>query len=72
MAASLCTVVQLFKGSYFSVDTASRHFWPNSAIANDENARIYEFCFTYLKVEYKRSYIFLDMFTDFNSKVWGP
>ena len=33
---TLFTVMQLFKGSYihFSVDAASRHFWPNSAIAN--------------------------------------
>ena len=69
MIQTQCTVVQLFKGSYFSVDAASRHF----------NARIYEFCFTCFNwVEYKRSYIFkalptisnnwyLDM--DFNSKV---
>ena len=26
--------MQLFKGSYFSVGAASRHFWPNSAIMN--------------------------------------
>ena len=32
MIQRLCTVMQLFKG--FSVDAASRHFWPNSAIAN--------------------------------------
>ena len=33
MIQTLCTVIQLFKGSYFSVDAAaSRHFWPNSAI----------------------------------------
>ena len=31
---TLCTVMQLFKGSYFSVDAALRHFWPNSPIAN--------------------------------------
>ena len=34
MIPSLSTVIQLFKGSYFSVGAASRHFWPNSAIAN--------------------------------------
>ena len=34
MIQTLCTVMQLFKGSYFSVDAASRHSWPNSAIAN--------------------------------------
>ena len=28
----LCTVMQLFNGSYFSVDAASRRFWPNLAI----------------------------------------
>ena len=42
MIQTLCTVRQLFKGSYFSVDAISRHFWPNSAIANGTNARIYE------------------------------
>ena len=34
MIQTLCTVMQLSKGSYFSVDAASTHFWPNSAIAN--------------------------------------
>ena len=34
MIQTLCTVMQLFKVSYFSVDAASRHFWPNSVIAN--------------------------------------
>ena len=29
MIQTLCTVMQLFKGSYFSVDAASRRFWPN-------------------------------------------
>ena len=29
-----CTVMQLFKGSYFIVDAASRHFWLNLAIVN--------------------------------------
>ena len=33
MIQTLCTVMRLFKVSYFSVD-ASKHFWPNSAIAN--------------------------------------
>ena len=28
------TVMQLFKGSYFSVAAGSRHLWPYSAIAN--------------------------------------
>ena len=32
MIQTLCAVMQLFKGSYFSMDAASRHFWPNSAI----------------------------------------
>ena len=71
--------MQLFKGSYFSVDATSRHFWPNSAIAKGTDERIYELFFTRLKVEYKRSYIskvfqwsnnwYLDM--DFNSKLCG-
>ena len=30
----LSTVMHLFKGSQFIVGAASRHFWPNSAIAN--------------------------------------
>ena len=30
----LSTVMQLFRGPYFSVGAASRHFWPNSAITN--------------------------------------
>ena len=34
MIQTLCSVMQLFKSSYFSVGAASRHFWPNSAIAN--------------------------------------
>ena len=49
--------MQLFKGSYFSVDATSRHFWPNSAIAKGTDERIYELFFTRLKVEYKRSYM---------------
>ena len=58
MIQTLSTVMQLFKGSYFSVEATSRHFWPNSAIVNGINERIYELCFTRFKVEYKRSYIF--------------
>ena len=34
MIQTLYTVMQLFKGSYFSVDAASKHFRPNSVIAN--------------------------------------
>ena len=34
MIQTLNTVMQLFKGSNFSMRAASRHFWPNSAIAN--------------------------------------
>ena len=35
MIQMLCTVMQLFQGSYFSVHGAtSRHFWHNSATAN--------------------------------------
>ena len=63
MIQTLCTVMQLFKGSYFSVDAASRHFWPNSAIVNGtthfNTQRISEFCFACFNcVEYKTSYIF--------------
>ena len=56
MIQMLCTVMQLFKGSYFSLGATSRHFWPNSAIANSTDARIYELRFTCFKVEYKTSY----------------
>ena len=58
MIQTLCTVMQLFKGSYFSVDAILRHFWPNLAIVNGTDARIYESCFTCFKIEYKRSHIF--------------
>ena len=34
MIQTLSTVMQLFKGSYFSVGGTSRHFFPNLAIAN--------------------------------------
>ena len=34
MIQTLNTVMQLFKGSNFSMRAASRHFWPNSAMAN--------------------------------------
>ena len=34
MIQTLSAVMQLFKGSYFSVASASRHFWQNSAIMN--------------------------------------
>ena len=61
MIEALSTVMELFKGPYFSVGAASRHFWPNSANANG-TAHIfhmmYEYCFTCFKVECKRSYIF--------------
>ena len=50
MIQMLCTVMQLFKGSYFSVDAASGHFWPNSAIANGISVKVH--------VVYKRSFIF--------------
>ena len=58
MVKTLCTVMQLFKRSYFSVDAISRHLWPNSAIENGTDIHIYELCFTRFKVEYKRSCIF--------------
>ena len=34
MIQTLITVMQLFKGSYFSVASGSRHLWPNAAIVN--------------------------------------
>ena len=34
MIQTVSTVMQLFKGSYFSVAAGSRHLWPNLAIAN--------------------------------------
>ena len=81
MIQTLSTVMQLFKGSYFSVGATSKHFWPNSAIAIARYLTnvMYELCFSCFKVEYKRSYNFhsfsnktiiviqLDM--DFNSGV---
>ena len=58
MIQTLNTVMQLFKGSNFSMRAASRHFWPNSAIAIQRMYFIiYEFCFTNFEVEYK-SHIF--------------
>ena len=44
MIQTLCRVMQLFKGSYFSV----------GAIAKGTDARIFELCFTCFKVEYKK------------------
>ena len=61
MIQTLSIVMQLFIGSYSSVAAASRHFWPNSAIADDTPHvffLIYKFCFTFFKQEYKTSYIF--------------
>ena len=34
MIQTVSTVMQLFKGSYFSVAAGLRHLWPNSAIAS--------------------------------------
>ena len=34
MIQTLCSMMQLLKGSYSSVGAASRHFWPNSGTAN--------------------------------------
>ena len=65
MIQTLCTVKCscLRVHNYFSVDAASRHFWPNSAIVNGtthfNTQRISEFCFACFNcVEYKTSYIF--------------
>ena len=38
---TLSTVMQLFKGSYFSQGAASRHLWPNSAIPNGTMHALY-------------------------------
>ena len=48
MIQMLC--MQLFKGSYVSVDAASGHFWPNSAIVNGTSVKVH--------VVYKRSLSF--------------
>ena len=34
MIPTMSTVMQLFKGSHFSVGAGSTHLWPNSAMAN--------------------------------------
>ena len=34
MIQTVSSVMQLFKGSYFSVAAGLRHLWSNSAIAN--------------------------------------
>ena len=40
MIQMLITVMELFKGPYFRVGAASRHFWPNSAIVNGRTTHI--------------------------------
>ena len=56
MLQKLSTVMQLFKGPYFSVGAASRHLaW---GTVQCTYFIIYEFCFTCFNVQYKRSYIF--------------
>ena len=39
MIQTFCTVMQLFKGSYFSVGAASSHFRPNSAFAQTQTVQ---------------------------------
>ena len=83
MVQTLSTVMQLFKGSYFSVGAASVQDF--SALIRPSRTvqctyfMIYEFCFICFKVEYERSYIFqsssnetiIDIYIimDFNSEV---
>ena len=60
MIQTLCTVMQLFKGLYFSVDATSRHLWPNLAIVNSR-AHVFMSCVWSASLgeeEYKRSCIF--------------
>ena len=50
------TVMQLFKGSYFSVAAGLRHLCPNSAIANHgKGHNVSELHFTCFKAKYKKS-----------------
>ena len=52
--------MQLFKGSYFSVGAALRHYgliWLSQTVQRTYFIT-FEFCFTCFKVEYKKSYIF--------------
>ena len=82
MIQTLSTVMQLFKGSYFSVGAASTYFLPNPAIANGTTHvfRNLSFPFYLLQGREKRSYIFQKFFQwnnnwylgmDFNSEVCG-
>lgn len=60
MIQILSTVMQLFKGSRFSMGAASRHLWPISVMRLTVQRMYfiaYEFCFTSFKAEYK-TYIF--------------
>ena len=79
MIQTLCTVMQLFKGSYFSVDATSRHFWPNSAIANG-TTHVFMSCVSPASRWSIKDHIFSKLFQwsnnwyldmDFNSKVYG-
>ena len=78
MIQTLSTVMQLFKGSYFSVAAGSRHLWPNSAIAN--GTTYVNYVSSASTVKYKKSYFskvykwnvnnwYLDI--DFNLEVCG-
>ena len=62
MIERLCTVIQLFKGSYFSVCVVLLQDISDliqlSGTVQGIYFLIYEFCYTCFKVEYKRSYIF--------------
>ena len=45
MIQMLSTVMQLFKGSYFSVAAGSRHLWPNSVIIEQHNVKYKNYIF---------------------------
>ena len=56
MIQTVSTVMQLFKGSYFSVAAGLRHLCPNSAIANHgKGHNVRELCFACFEVKYKKS-----------------
>ena len=61
MVQTLSTVMQLFKGSNFSMGTTSRHLWPISVMRLTVQHMYLitnEFCFTSFKAEYKTHIFF--------------
>ena len=53
MIQTMDTVMQLSKGSYFSVAAGSRHRWPILGYRERHNER--ELCFTCFKVKCKKN-----------------